>query len=207
MKYFSAVLLIACLIVSGCSLTAPRNVGKSDMVTLPSLSSAQMQTPPQKKFAAIMVSYPTAPSDLDTFRIAVLRADGRQDYFSGTRWAAFLPSVVQSALQDTLLNSNAFSYVESDEGSIAGRYILNTEIHEFGAVYTSSSVPPSVILRVSFNLQHARNLKPLTEFTLEEKAQAQKNDKASIAAAYTEAFTALEQDIVKRIFDTLGKTR
>ena len=189
------VLLVACLLGS-CSITAPRDVGNANMITL---SAPDNIGAPARKLGVLKVDYPSAPSDLDTYRIAVAKVDGRQDYFAGARWNEFLPSVVQSALTEALAKGGRFTYVDSDEGNINNNYLLRVDIEECRAIYTAERQPPQAVIRMVFNLTTAYGKNSLITFRLEEKTQASANSLTAIAAAFNTSFGSIAKQAITHL--------
>lgn len=195
MKKFLASLSLLCVLAS-CSLTAPRDVGKANMFTLESPEGVHAG----RTLAGVLkIDYPSVPSDLDTYRIAVQTADGRQDYFAGARWNEFLPSVVQAALQDTLAKGQVFTYVETDEGNVANQYVLHTEVAECRAVYETAKAPPLVKIRMVFRLSLPASQKAILRFAVEKTAKAEGNSLLAIAKAFNVAFEAVAKDAVHKL--------
>lgn len=187
------LVLIAMLFLAGCG--GPRDVGRENMLTLPSLAR---QGKPAQQLGVIMIVYPAAPSDLDTYRIAVLREDGRQDYIAGARWTDFLPEIMRTSLQDTLKNSGAFSFVEQDDGRIDAPYALHTQINKFTVSYAAPGKPPLIDVSLTFSLQHSDGT-ALARFTAERKVEATQNTMSAIAAAYNDAFLGVERELAHKV--------
>lgn len=186
-------ILIAALFLAACG--GPRDIGKENMLALPSLGKTAHAG---GNGGVLMLAYPTVPSDLETYRIAVTRDDGRSDYIAGARWTDFLPEILRAALQDTLKNSGAFSFVEPDDGRIEAHYTLHTQINKFTVSYAAAGKPPLIDVSLSFSLQQADGT-ALARFTSEKKVPATANSIAAIAAAFDEAFTGVERDLTRRV--------
>lgn len=200
MKTFCIIRRLAIPLLSGflvaCSLTAPRDVGKANMFTLSAPEHVQVFP---RRNGILQVNYPSVPSELDTYRIAVATADGRQDYFARTRWSEFLPSLVQAALQDTLTRSQLFSYVDTDEGKSRETYVLTTEIQEFQAAYQSAGAPPLVTIRMVFRLSVANTGRVVKQFSTRHTAVASANQLPAIAAAFAKAFADSQTEVVQTL--------
>lgn len=186
----------AALLLASCSITAPRDVGNANRITL---SALDIEERTGHKHGGIKVDYPTAASDLDTYRIAVAKADGRQDYFAHARWDEFLPSVVQSALIETLTKSGSYAYVGSDENKAQNDYILHAYIEACTAVYAAAGSPPEAHIRIVFHLTGAHGSKVVRTFTVDKKARAESNTLASVAKAFNGAFLAVAEDVLKKL--------
>lgn len=187
------LILIAALCLAACG--GPRDIGKENMLTLPSLAR---EAGPKRALGVLMLAYPTAPSELETYRIAVMRVDGRGDYIAGARWSDFLPEILRASIQETLKNGGAFSYVEPDDGRIAARYTLHTQINRFTVAYTAAGKPPLVDVSLTFSLQSASG-GTLARFTTERKVEAKENSMSAIAHAFEQAFLGVEGDLAKKV--------
>ena len=89
----------------------------------------------------VQVMLPQASPGLATERIVVLRSGERLDYYSGARWAAAAPAMLQLLVIDALRASNRFAMVESDGGPFAADYVLSMELRHFEADYTAAGPP------------------------------------------------------------------
>jgi ABC-type uncharacterized transport system auxiliary subunit len=188
--------LIAALLAAGCSFT-PRDVGYDNVFTLSSLSK-QGHRP--SDLGVLMLNYPTAPVELSTYRVAIV-SDGKLDYIAGARWNDFLPEIMRPALQETLKNSGAFSYVEPDSGNVKNAYTLNTQINKFTVVYANKL--PVADVSVTFNLLRA-NGDAVAHFTSARRVTARANAKGAIAAAFQQAFLGVEGDLLARVAEIPG---
>jgi ABC-type uncharacterized transport system auxiliary subunit len=193
-KYFWYCCLF-CL--AACSITSPRDVGNANRLTL--AAPEPVVAAGHKRGGGLKVDYPSTSSDLNTYRIAVSKHDGKRDYFSGARWDEFLPSVMQSALIETFIGSKQFSFVVSDEENTPHRYVLHTVIEECRAVYESAASSPVIVMRVTFHISTAPDKKKLRTFTLEKHAQSKNNTLASIAQAFNQAFSELAGEAVEKV--------
>jgi cholesterol transport system auxiliary component len=150
----SAILLVSAVLASSCSgfkskdpvvqtyvlqagsalraATAARGNGLANNGEMPGTGAA-----------ALAVSRPTAASGLDGERIAVIRNDGRFDYYNGSRWAGDLPDVIQTLLIDTARATGRYRAVIADTGAFTADELLQVEIRQFQAEYGASG-PPTV---------------------------------------------------------------
>jgi ABC-type uncharacterized transport system auxiliary subunit len=188
--------LISALLLAGCSFT-PRDVGYDNVFTLKSLAKPGHRP---SDLGVLMLNYPSAPVELATYRVAII-ADGKLDYIAGARWNDFLPEIMRPALQETLKNSGAFSYVEPDSGNVPNAYTLNTQINRFTVVYPGKL--PAVDVSVTFNLLRA-NGDAVAHFTSARRVAAKENSKAAIAAAFQQAFFSVESDLAAKVVEIPG---
>lgn len=187
------LLALGVLLLAGCSFT-PRDVGYDNVFTLKG-AGAPGHHP--NDLGVLMLNYPTAPVELQTYRVAVVR-DGKLDYIAGARWNDFLPEILRPALQETLKATGAFSYVEPDDGGVLGAYVLNTQINRFTVVYADPARPPAIDVSLTFNLQRTGG-EAVARFTAARRIAAQANSKAAIAEAFRQAFQGVEHDLAARV--------
>lgn len=183
------------LMLTACSITKPRDVGNANMINL---GTPQLAAGKVKKNVALKVEYPSVAPDLDTYRISVKRQNNTQDYFSGTRWSEFLPLLVQSVMVEAFAQSEAFARVNSDSVVSRTGYVLQTEIQEFSAVYSSKSVTPQAVIRIAFRIYPQDYVAGAKGFVLEEKVQAQANTLQAISAAFKEGFSEVLRRAVRK---------
>lgn len=140
----------------------------------------------------LTVTRPTARPGLDTDRIALLQTDRRLDYYAGARWGAETPAVVQDLLIQSLRNTGRLATVQGDLSPFASEYVLQTDLADFQAEYTSGTNP---VVRVSMvcTVGRVRDRKPLADFTAAATAPASGNT----LSATVEAFEAAYQQAAK----------
>jgi|GEM_PF-1242062 len=191
-----AIFLI--LALSCCSFTAPRDVGNANRMTLHALANPVL---PFTSKNGITLAYPDSESNLDTYRIAVQRADGRQDYFAGARWSDFLPQLVRSSVQETLFNTHAFSTVNNDETTSIQRYSLFITIQEMQAVYEKTASNPVISLIFYVRLTDNKTHKIVKEKAVKEKIVATTNDLTHIILAFDTAFANAQSEILGTMWE------
>ena len=184
-------------VLTGCSLTTPRDVGNGHRVFLKPV--AEKMVCRKGRMGSLVVAYPKVPDTLDTSRIALVDQTGRWDYFSGMRWADFLPGNVQSALIESLSASGKFSSVSSDDTVELGRLTLGSEINKFEAVYHTGATAPDVEVDVAFTLHEGDSPRIRKQFIASSKVHAAADNADAIGAAFGEAFTEVQRTAVSKI--------
>ncbi len=197
MKYFSLIALTIFTVsgISACSLTKPRDVGNRNILTLSGLQESPSYG---RKHGVMLVAFPTAAPELDTARVSVIRTDGRQDYFAGTRWSDFLPVAVQSALLESLKNQGHFTYVETEDGGAANRYTLRTRINRFTAVYTQPTQPPAVEVSITCELERTGG-RIISSFTLDRTIITRRNDTTAVKEGFNEALQSVARELIEKM--------
>ena len=182
--------------MTSCSLTSPRDVGKANMITLSPLNEVKQSN---KKLSNITIAYPLVPSELDTYRIAVIRADKREDYFASVRWSEFLPAIIESNLKQTIANSKIFSQVQNDDKKSASDYILMTTVNDMKAIYYSDKKPPEIYINISFALKKGKNNLLIKEFNIQKTIGLSENNISSIARGFDKAFLLIQKELIEDI--------
>ena len=197
MKHLILLLSMATLL-SGCSLTTPKDTGKANMLALQSVEVENKR----RTRRHLIVNHPATPSELDTYRIAVQLDEGKRDYVASARWAEFLPNIIQASLVDTLQDSKLFARVSSDQAASDSRYRLDSEILHFEVNYRSGQ-PIAVNIEISFTLKNLRTLRTVKQFTLTHSAISDEMDALPINNAFQKAYGDLQEALVKKLAKTL----
>lgn len=194
-------LLAFLALVSACSL-APRETGKAEMFAL---MPATVRQQPAPLVGAVSVSTSAVSPELDTFRIALIRADRRRDYYAGARWSEFLPLVVRDNIAKTLERSKIFSAVSIDETPSEGPYFLKSEIRAFEAQYDSANGPPTIRVRLTFTLRSMPGNKLISYFDTQGETSATKDSFSAIQSAFAGAFADAQEKMAEKLGNSLGK--
>ncbi|MCU0854067.1 MAG: ABC-type transport auxiliary lipoprotein family protein, partial [Rhodobacteraceae bacterium] len=80
-----------------------------------------------------IVEVPSASGAIDTDRILVRPTATQVAYLPDARWTAAAPVMLQSALVETFLRSNAFRYVGRRPLGVSGDVALVSDLVDFGA--------------------------------------------------------------------------
>ncbi len=137
--------------------------------------------------ATLVIARPAARPGLDTERIAVLLPDHRLDAYAGASWRAPLPRLVEALLVDSFRAAGGWRAVVTERSAFPGRYLLQTEITEFGAEYAEAGRAPlvRVTLRGELGLAAERRLVASIEGRAEVRAAA--DHQRDVAAAFETA--------------------
>jgi len=186
-------------VISGCNdITSPQNLGNAYKF---GLQSVEKSTNPEKQHGSLIVDFPKVSAELDTYRISLLRNGGKQDYYSGVRWADFLPVIVQSAMVESLQNSGLFNVVAADYANISADYLLQSDIKAFHADYTKSN-PPTIVIKIHLALVEVKTLKIIKTLTVIREETAKANDISSIYKSFNVAFISAQKEALEQIIKT-----
>lgn len=133
------------------------------------------------KGIAVAVEEPTVPAGMDTERI-ILSLDGgrRQDHYAGAAWPESLPKVLQRLL---IQSAPRGIVAASPEQDIAARYVLQTDIREFGPVYAAGpDGVPEIRIAAKFKLLRAEGRSHTMVFSRQASMPATANTMTAITA-------------------------
>lgn len=132
---------------------------------------------------------PAAAPGLGGEGIAVLRAGGRLDYYSGARWASSAPTMLQTLAIEALRRQGHFALVQSDSGPFETRWVLSLELTHFEADY-SGGVPPTIRVALVCTLGQRTPRAAVTTLTVSSAVSAQADRMQAVLAAFQRATDA-----------------
>lgn len=193
MKYL--ILFLSMFLVTACALD-PVERGQGYMLAL---QSYQAEGATSYRPGQVMIDYPVTDPVLDTYRVAVLRENGVLDYYSGTRWADFLPLLVQNNIKNTLSGAEIFTGVVTDRSGALPDYRLEIRIDEFQAEYETAGTPPEINVSFEFTLRRPKlKTRPKT-FHIRDSVTAKANTIPAIHDAFKTAFTNAQKQLVSAL--------
>jgi cholesterol transport system auxiliary component len=134
----------------------------------------------------VQVMLPLARAGLATDRIVVLRSGGRLDYYTGARWAAATPAMLQMQVVDALRASHRFAMVESDGGPFSAEYMLSLELQHFEAEYSATG-PPMVHVAFDASLGRRGKRDIIVSCSADSQVKAGADRMQAVVAAFEEA--------------------
>ena len=143
--------------------------------------------------ASLRVIRPAAGPGLDTSHIMLAQADRRMNFFSGSRWAAPAPEVIEALAVQTLRASGAWSSVEGSGGPFPGEYLLQMHVRRFEADYGEGGGAPVVHVVFDCIVGRREGREVLATFTVSGTVAAAANRLGEVVLAFEQATgTALE---------------
>ena len=143
--------------------------------------------------ASLRVVRPVAGPGLDTSHIMLAQPDRRMNFYSGSRWPAPAPEVIEALALQTLRDSGAWASVEASGGPFPGEYLLQIHMQRFEADYGEGAAAPvvHVVLHCIVGRREGREM--LATFTVSGTAPAAANRLGEVVLAFEQATgTALE---------------
>jgi ABC-type uncharacterized transport system auxiliary subunit len=143
---------------------------------------------------SIRVGRPLAGPGLDSPHIMLLQTDHRMNYYSGSRWPAPAPAVIEALAVQTLRASGAWSSVEDSASPFPSDYLLSVHLRRFEADYTDGGAAPEVRVVLDCIIGRRQGREVLASFTASGTTAASANRLAEVVGAFEQASgTALEQ--------------
>lgn len=188
----SALALSACSNIIGPLASSPLYVLKPPPVTARGGPAVHWQ---------LTVELPEATDSYDTTRIVLVQPSGQMDYYADASWQDRLPLVIQGTLVEAFESSGRMQAVGRDTEGLKSDYLLVTDIRAFEARYSVPDAPPTVSVRMVAKLIAARTRTIIRSTDTHSEAQATQNNVASVVAAFNQALSAVQTQIVDAALD------
>lgn len=144
----------------------------------------------------------TAPG-LDGTGIAGRWPGNRLDYLAGARWAEDLPTVVASALIESLEGTGRAHSVQGDLGRFRATHTLVVEVRRFDADYTGGGLPVAQVA-LSATIGRSKDRRALAAFTVSASEAAAENRQSRVVAALDAAFAKAAGELADRAFAAIA---
>jgi cholesterol transport system auxiliary component len=124
----------------------------------------------------------------------VLHSGGRLDYYSGVRWAAPAPQMLQGLVVQALRARGQFALVESDAAPFTADWVLQVELSHFEAEYPDAG-PPTVQVELLCTLGQRGERRAVTTLS----AQAHVLATADRMSAVVDAFQRATREALQQL--------
>lgn len=145
----------------------------------------------------LTVELPEAADALDTMRILLLQPTGQMDYYADANWQDRLPAILQGTLVDAFEASGRMQAVGRDTQGLKSDYLLVTDIRDFQARYAAPDAAPTAVVRIVAKLIATRTRTIVLSKDAHGEAQAGANNLPSVVAAFNQALSAVQAQIVE----------
>jgi ABC-type uncharacterized transport system auxiliary subunit len=194
---------LLCLCLAGCSglFQSKAKPEQTYYLRAPAARPASTRPPAGASAAAAATPAPAslrvirtvADPGLDTSRIMLVQADHRMNFYSGSRWPAPAPEVIESLTVQTLRASGAWSSVAGSGSPFPSDYLLQVHVQRFEADYGEGADTPVVHAVLECTVGRREGREVLTTFTASGTAAATANRLSEVVMAFEQATgTALE---------------
>jgi len=161
-------------------------------------STASAASGPLDAARSLEVLLPTAAPGLEGDGIAVLRPGEQLDYYTGARWAATAPLMLQTLAIESLRRQGRFALVESDGAPFAADWVLQLELTHFEADYAGGA-PPTVRVGLIATLGQRNARRAVMTLSIQTHALAQADRMQAVVAAYQSATDEALQEIATHL--------
>ncbi|HYX73090.1 MAG TPA: ABC-type transport auxiliary lipoprotein family protein [Steroidobacteraceae bacterium] len=192
MRWGAATTLLAvCVGVSGCSGLFRSNAKPEQIYYLRAPSAPGTAAPAAS--VSMRVVRPVAGPGLDSTHIMLVQADHRMNFFSGARWPAPAPELIESLAVQTLRASGGWASVQDSASPFPADYLLQMHVRRFEADYTAGGAAPLVQVVLDCTVGRRQGREVLATFTVARSAAASANQLSQVVAAFEQATgTALD---------------
>jgi cholesterol transport system auxiliary component len=146
---------------------------------------------------SLRVGHPVAGPGLETAHIMLVQGNHRMNFYTGSRWAAAGPELMESLAVETLRASGAWSLVQDSSSPFPTDYMLGITIERFEADYTAGGPAPVVYVVLHCTLGRREGREVIATFSASGEAPAAENRLSMVVAAFETAtgtaLTALSQ--------------
>ena len=184
---------LLCLWLAGCSglFQSKAKPEQTYYLRAPAARTAPAGAPAATTTAAIPASVrvirPAAGPGLDTSRIMLVQADHRMNFYSGSRWPATTPEVIEALAVQTLRASGAWASVGGSGSPFPSDYLLQVYVQRFEADYSEGAGAPVVHVVLECVVGRREGREVLATFTAAGSAAAAANRLGEVVMAFEQA--------------------
>lgn len=168
-------------------LRAPSALGDDSASASASSSASATAARASPTRASLSVARPVAEPGLDSPHIMLVRADHRMNFYTGSRWPATSPEVLEALAVETLRASGAWSSVEDSASPFLSDYLLQIRVRRFEADYGAGAAAPVVQVRLDCVIGRRQGREVLSTFSASGSAPAAANRMSDVVAAFEQA--------------------
>ena len=147
---------------------------------------------------SVRVGHPLASPGLESPHIMLLQADHRMNFYTGSRWPASVPDVIEALTVQTLRASGDWASVEDSRSPFPSNYLLQVAVRRFDADYTSAGAAPEVRVVLDCTIGRREGRDVVATFVAEGMASAAANRLSDVVAAFEQASGAALSALAQR---------
>lgn len=196
------VTLAGALLLTACSGLLQNHVPEPDVYRL---TPTALRAAPATHDVVLLVARPSARAGLDSDHLVVTLADRRSDVYAGARWEAPVPRMVEGLLVEALRSTATARAVVSEHSAFRGRYLLQTEVTEFTADYSSGAGAPTVRVAVRGELGIPSEHRLLATVHGTGSAVAAADRRRDVVAAYQAAWDQAVTELASAVDGALER--
>lgn len=185
--------------LAGCGLVPNVNKPLTLYTVSPKLALSQQ---PAKVGWQLVVAEPSAERDIDTTRIALTRTPNVIEYFADGNWSDTAPRMVQAKMIEAFESTNAIVAVGRDAAGLRADYILQSDLRDFEADYTTKGGAATAHVRLIAKLVQMPDRRITRTVGAEAAAPASGRDLAAIVVAFEQALSQVLSQVVAGVLAT-----
>ncbi len=180
---------LMCLCLAGCSGLFQSKAKPEQIYYLraPAAASTPAAAPSGAMPVSIRVGRPVADPGLGTPHIMLVQPDHRMNFYSGSRWPAAAPELIEALVVQTLQASGEWASVEDSASPFPSDYLLTLHVRRFEAEYTSGSDAPRTVVVLDCIVGRGQGREVLATFTVSGAQAASTNRLGEVVAAFEQA--------------------
>jgi cholesterol transport system auxiliary component len=186
----------ACLALAGCGNLLGPPPASPIYVLDTGAAPVAAAAPAAKAGWSLAIMRPSAPTALDSERIALIQPDAMMDYYANAVLPDRLPDLVQTALLAAFDRSGALTGVSREADAMHADYDLFVDIRDFALHYSVKDGVPEAVVTLAVRLATARGRAETASATFTQRAPASANSVGAAVAALGEALGAVVHQIV-----------
>jgi cholesterol transport system auxiliary component len=151
--------------------------------------------------ASVRVGRPMTAPGLETAHIMLVQGNHRMNFYTGSRWVAATPDLIESLTLETLRASGDWSSVQDSSSPFPSSYLLTMTVQHFEADYTAGTAAPVVYVTLQCTIGRREGREVVATFIARGQAPAAENRLSAVVAAFETAtgtaLTSLSQQAAR----------
>jgi len=174
--------------VAGCGLIGP----PPRQFTLTPVADFPRGLPPVKW--SLVVDEPTAPRQIDTSRIALMRGPFQVEYYADVEWTDSAPGMVQLLLMQSFQNAGRLPVVASSRQTLATDFLLLSNLRKFQVENDVTGTPQATVIIEGTLLKMPRRT-PVATARFEKATPVDAKSTETVTAAFDTSLV----DVMRRV--------
>src|SRR5215469_11874184 len=166
--------------VAGCGLIGP----PPRQFTLTPVADFPRGLPPVKW--SLVVDEPTAPRQIDTSRIALMRGPFQVEYYADVEWTDNAPAMVQLLLLQSFQNTGCLPVVAPTRQTLAADFLLLSTLRKFQVEKDAAGAPRATLVLETPLMRMPRRA-PVATARFEQSALVAADTIEAVTAAFNES--------------------
>jgi cholesterol transport system auxiliary component len=140
--------------------------------------------------ASVRIGHPVVDPGLDSSHITLVQPDHQMNFYSGARWPAALPEVIETLTVETLSASGAWAAVVDSTSPFPADYLLQVAVRRFDADYTGGGAAPVVHVTFDCIIGRREGREVIETFVASASTPAAANRLGEVVSAFQQATSA-----------------